>query len=252
MVYVRLVVFGFVFSIIGYVHVLSATLQPSYEQPMQEFHELVEANEELSLKEWTVRLRQEQVDSSMKNKDDFIAFVSQLASDDWEESFVSTEGSEWKAHYTYVQPNGLIESLQFFAYPTPNNKALTYLVTYQVLGTNGSVIESNIVNELVELRTEQLSLQDATAYVQFQANDRSGSSDIKANAKKWIQQLGANEVEALIEEGFVSYSAFHSEWESHIETAGTKMNIQLAIRENERLGAGTTVTIGTPIITTEY
>jgi hypothetical protein len=248
----RLVVLGLVFSIIGYAHVQGANDVETYQQPLQEFYQLVKNNEKMKLNEWRIRLREERVHSNMIDQGDFIDFVSEWEDNGWEQKSISTEGTEWKATFTYAQPNGTTESLQFFAYPTPAQIGLTHLITYEVLGTNGSVIESNIIGELVEERIHELELHDATTYIQIQASDKSKTTEIEKTAQKLIQELGAKPVEALKENLFVSYSAYNPDWTSYLETNGNKMNVQVAIRENQRMGAGTTVTIGTPIITTEY
>ncbi|GAE33645.1 YwmB family TATA-box binding protein [Halalkalibacter akibai] len=225
----------------------------SYQQPLNEFYQLVLNNEEMKLNEWRIRLREERLNSTLTNEDAFVSYVSEWKESGWEQKALITDGTEWKAHFTYDRPDGITESIQFFAYPTPNMKnGLSQLITYEVLGTNGSVVESNIVDELVEERSRDLELHDATTYVQIQVSDRSNMNDIEKKATKWIQQLSAEPVEALKEDSFVSYSAYNPDWNSFIETNGQRMNIQVAIRENQRLGAGTTVTIGTPIITTEY
>ena len=248
----RLIVFGLVFSIIGYAHVQGANDVPTYQQPLNDFYQLVQNNEDMKLNEWRIRLRDERVQAKVSTIEDFMDQVASFERLDWENTSLSTEGSEWKAHFTYVGPNGLTESLQFFAYPTPNQSRSTHLVTYEVFGTNESVIESNIVDELVEERIHELQMDRPTTYVQIQAKDRSSSTDIEKRAKAWIQHLGAETVEALKEEWFVSYSAYNPDWTPYIETNGTRMNIQVAVRGNQGMGAGTTVTIGTPIITTEY
>ncbi|WP_227937049.1 YwmB family TATA-box binding protein [Alkalihalobacillus deserti] len=248
----RIVVFGLVFSIVGYAHVQGANDVPTYQQPLYEFYQLVEKSEDMKLNEWRIRLRDERVHAKVSTKKDFINFASSFEKNGWGKMSLTTEGTEWKAHFTYVRPSGITESLQFFVYPTPSQNGSTHLVTYEVFGTNGSVIESNIVDELVEERIHELDMEDSTTYVQIQANDRSTSKDIEKRAQAWIHQLGAETVEALKEESFVSYSAYNPDWTPYIETNGTRMNIQVAIREKQGMGTGTTLTIGTPIITTEY
>ncbi|MDC3411802.1 YwmB family TATA-box binding protein [Terrihalobacillus insolitus] len=54
----------------------------------------------------------------------------------------------------------------------------------------------------------------------------------------------------LDENGFHVQSGYTQKWESSIPYENNQMNVQVAIREG--LGGKTTITIGTPIITSEY
>lgn len=58
-------------------------------------------------------------------------------------------------------------------------------------------------------------------------------------------------MESLNEQRFVSISGFTNDWDHSIKTKNGKMNIQISLR-SAGMGERTTVTVGTPIITTEY
>ncbi|MBY6037315.1 YwmB family TATA-box binding protein [Fictibacillus nanhaiensis] len=76
--------------------------------------------------------------------------------------------------------------------------------------------------------------------------------DLYSQANELVQAFSAVSVEELREETFVSLSAYNEQWEQAIYTGQQhKMNLQVALR-TEGLGSKTTVTIGTPIITSEY
>lgn len=69
-------------------------------------------------------------------------------------------------------------------------------------------------------------------------------------ARKLLHSFSAQPIEQLKEETFVSLSAYTDEWKQSIETRSDPMNLQVALRS---LGdSAAQVTIGTPIITTEY
>ncbi|HET7521784.1 MAG TPA: YwmB family TATA-box binding protein [Bacillales bacterium] len=70
-------------------------------------------------------------------------------------------------------------------------------------------------------------------------------------AQKLLRSFAAEPVEQLKEKTFVSLSAYTEQWKQSIQTKNHPMNLQVALRS---LGTGSaaTVTIGTPIITTEY
>jgi hypothetical protein len=76
--------------------------------------------------------------------------------------------------------------------------------------------------------------------------------DLYSQANELVQAFSGTSVEELKEETFVSLSAYTEQWEQAIYTGHqNKMNLQVALR-SEGLGSKTTVTIGTPIITSEY
>ncbi|MCM3718353.1 YwmB family TATA-box binding protein [Fictibacillus phosphorivorans] len=76
--------------------------------------------------------------------------------------------------------------------------------------------------------------------------------DLYSQANELVQAFSGVPVEELKEETFVSLSAYTEQWEQAIYTGHqNKMNLQVALR-SEGLGSKTTVTIGTPIITSEY
>jgi TATA-box binding len=76
--------------------------------------------------------------------------------------------------------------------------------------------------------------------------------DLYSQANELVQAFSGVPVEELKEETFVSLSAYTEQWEQAIYTGHqNKMNLQVALR-TEGLGSKTTVTIGTPIITSEY
>jgi TATA-box binding len=76
--------------------------------------------------------------------------------------------------------------------------------------------------------------------------------DLYSQANELVNAFSGVSVEELKEETFVSLSAYTEQWEQAIYTGHQhKMNLQVALR-TEGLGSETTVTIGTPIITSEY
>ncbi|NPC94440.1 YwmB family TATA-box binding protein [Bacillus sp. WMMC1349] len=73
---------------------------------------------------------------------------------------------------------------------------------------------------------------------------------LQKKANDLINEFKGKLVEKLIEPNFVSISAYTNEWRS-IKTENQQMNLQISLR-NAGMGEKLTVTVGTPIITTEY
>lgn len=70
-------------------------------------------------------------------------------------------------------------------------------------------------------------------------------------ARDLLHLFHADPVEGVREKTFVSLSAYTDDWEASIPTNNKRMNLQVALRLAPD-GNGATVTIGTPIITSEY
>lgn len=66
-----------------------------------------------------------------------------------------------------------------------------------------------------------------------------------------LQSLQANQVESLEEDEFFSISAYSSLFSQDLKLAEQSMNVQIGLRQKP-MEAGTTIVVGTPIITIEY
>ncbi|WP_404359677.1 YwmB family TATA-box binding protein (plasmid) [Cytobacillus firmus] len=71
-------------------------------------------------------------------------------------------------------------------------------------------------------------------------------------ANNILEKLSAQPVEQLVEENFVSVSAYKNSWENFLPTRNNeKMNLQLGLRNNQE-DKLISIIIGSPIITIEY
>lgn len=76
--------------------------------------------------------------------------------------------------------------------------------------------------------------------------------ELTKRAKGLVSAFSAKEVESLEEANFVSFSALSSKWNYSLNLNNqNKMNLQIAMRVNSKNDT-LNVTVGTPIITTEY
>ncbi|PRX77121.1 TATA-box binding protein [Bacillus sp. V-88] len=76
--------------------------------------------------------------------------------------------------------------------------------------------------------------------------------DMEESAKQILNDFQANYVEGLNEDEFLSISAYNSNWQSRIPSKNDKnLNLQLGFRYDSGLNK-TNITIGSPIIVTEY
>ncbi|MDQ7725741.1 YwmB family TATA-box binding protein [Bacillus halotolerans] len=74
---------------------------------------------------------------------------------------------------------------------------------------------------------------------------------LQKKANQLLNEFQARSVEHVVEPSFVSISAYTDEWKESIMTSEHKMNLQIALR-SAGMGGKHIVTVGTPIVTTEY
>ncbi|HWO98815.1 MAG TPA: YwmB family TATA-box binding protein, partial [Bacillus sp. (in: firmicutes)] len=69
--------------------------------------------------------------------------------------------------------------------------------------------------------------------------------------RQLLNEFRAEPRESLVEESFVSMSAYTEMWEEALPTEQHRMNLQIGMRKMG-MGGETTLVVGTPIITSEY
>ncbi|MDQ0207028.1 YwmB family TATA-box binding protein [Alkalicoccobacillus murimartini] len=221
-------------------------------QPIETILELVKSDE-LALKEWQLLARDVQgtVDSQQLFQEHVHKLRDQL--EGWDQTYLDTSATEWTAEFHLTSAGGVKESLRLMAYPENSSHTLTY--SYKMSGTSAEDWLRYDLADQLKSRLLLFTMDTASLYTQVQSIQdapitKSGS--LLDQAYTYMDVLNATEVEALTEETFVSVSAYTNVWKDQLNTGGKPMNVQIALRSDSALGDGTTVTIGTPIITTEY
>lgn len=169
---------------------------------------------------------------------------------EWQESEQENNGHQKMRGQRKHESLPFVEHWTITTYPSRNNHHL-YLI-YEIKGTNSPNIEKEELFAFVKKRENDLFQQKQEWFSMAKGVSKHISEDLVDEGEKLMSLLSANKVEALKEETFVSISAYNEKWVQSLETNGKQMNVQIALRQGSRLGSFTTVTIGTPIITTEY
>ncbi|WP_270180360.1 YwmB family TATA-box binding protein [Alkalihalobacillus sp. CinArs1] len=145
---------------------------------------------------------------------------------------------------------GIKDTVTLITYPE-NDRNSSYLI-YNMEVSGFHQEEWRTAYEHFTSQKSQFFHEDAPVFTCFK-----GVKDDKMNivlykeADKLLNDFEASKVEEVNEETFVSLSAYHKKWKETITTNNQRMNLQIALRDTG-MGGATTVTIGTPIITTEY
>ncbi|WP_079506354.1 YwmB family TATA-box binding protein [Mesobacillus jeotgali] len=132
-----------------------------------------------------------------------------------------------------------------------NGQVHTY-VMYEVRGQLWNKNTETFLNQSLPGRIFDIFRGNATTFscVEGEINDKIKSA-LPVYKSKLLKAFNAREVEGLAEESFISSSAVSPMFDKSLSNEHD-MNMQLGLRKTERLGAKTTLVVGTPIITIEY
>ncbi|KIY20725.1 YwmB family TATA-box binding protein [Mesobacillus subterraneus] len=146
--------------------------------------------------------------------------------------------------------SGILEKIKLVS--TDTKGPLQTYVLYEVRGQSWNDNTENFLNENLPGRIVDIFRGKATIFscVKGEINDKIKSA-LPVYKNKLLKAFNAREVEGLAEEAFISTSAVSPLFDKKLSNEHD-MNMQLGLRKTERLGAKTTVVVGTPIITIEY
>ncbi len=211
-------------------------------------------NSDIRIEEWRLHTRGQL--KSYNYEDEFVQEVEQLIeklnSFDWKMSKDFQDEGLYMTG-TYTHPNlPLEETLSIYSYPSRQHSYLMYVSYEMVAKPENNYLYDWITAERTWNKTvEAIFHKQPIVYTQVTGKDAS-KTDLYERALNFVEQLGAKRVEQLKETNFVSVTAYNDEWRNKLVSRGEDFNLQIGIRQEPILGLDTTVTIGTPIITTEY
>lgn len=235
---------------------LSSRGEATEEVPLAELSKITEVMDKqgIEMSNWTIYTREHL--NSWENLDaskDELALIQNKTTDFKWESELTSDYHEQKKTIATKEHLGLeiTETLTYITFPQ-NNKFYSYLI-YEVQGKNYSEDMNQVLSPIILSRLEDLFLTNTKIFTCTTGNGNGklnfGLEELTNNI---LAQFSAQKIEYLKEETFISVSAYTNIWDNSITTNEKKMNLQIAIRANQRLGGRTTITIGTPIILTEY
>ncbi|UYZ21860.1 YwmB family TATA-box binding protein [Mesobacillus jeotgali] len=135
---------------------------------------------------------------------------------------------------------------------TDTNGPIQTYVMYEVRGRYWNKNTETFLNKNLPGRIFDIFRGNATTFscIEGEFNDKIKSA-LPVYKSKLLKAFKAEEVEGLEEETFISTSAVSPLFDKSLSNEH-EMNMQLGLRKTERLGAKTTLVVGTPIITIEY
>jgi hypothetical protein len=135
---------------------------------------------------------------------------------------------------------------------TDTNGPIHTYVMYEVRGQHWNKNTETFLNKNLPGRIFDIFRGNATTFscIEGEINDKIKSA-LPVYKTKLLKAFQAEEVEGLEEESFISTSVVSPLFDSSLSN-DHEMNMQLGLRKTDRLGAKTTLVVGTPIITIEY
>ena len=135
---------------------------------------------------------------------------------------------------------------------TDTNGPIHTYVMYEVRGQHWNKNTETFLNKNLPGRIFDNFRGNATTFscIEGEINDKIKSA-LPVYKTKLLKAFQAEEVEGLEEDSFISTSAVSPLFDNSLSN-DHEMNMQLGLRKTDRLGAKTTLVVGTPIITIEY
>lgn len=149
-----------------------------------------------------------------------------------------------------LESSGIQEKIKIVSTDT-NGPVHTY-VMYEVRGQQWNKNTETFLNKNLPGRLFDIFRGNATTFscIEGEINDKIKSA-LPVYKTKLLKAFQAEEVEGLEEDSFISTSAVSPLFDNSLSN-DHEMNMQLGLRKTDRLGAKTTLVVGTPIITIEY
>jgi len=205
--------------------------------------------EKVTLESWSVYARENS--KTLNNLSSYYTKVRALENHNKDMQWTSINGNkDEQLKVTGVRSNKRYqEAINCFAYPYKDGYR-TYLI-YEVNGKSWNEKKWGTIHSKINKQLSKLFQRRDGKIFTLVSGKIDGTMDVSMNqkAKRFLADLHATEIEKDKDKTFVSLSAYTKYWKDLIQTNGNKMNLQIGIRKT---GEETAVTLGTPIITTEY
>ncbi|UFT98934.1 YwmB family TATA-box binding protein [Radiobacillus kanasensis] len=220
---------------------LKSAASTSHLSELEDMIEIVQA-EELGIQKWEVLMKE-----SLSRVD--YQQTLQMLQTELSSFAYSVEEEEKAIKYIWSNPHKAHQGTERFIMLVPKEQKHDIQMTYVVSGTDWkkstNTYYSNIMDNMLNVVfSEKMSKYTCLTTL---------SSD-KINSDYFFdilkEKLKVQPLENMKENDFEVLSGYTPHWNSSIPITDGPMNVQVAARTG--LGGKTTITIGTPIITTEY
>ncbi|PLR94496.1 YwmB family TATA-box binding protein [Bacillus sp. T33-2] len=205
-------------------------------------------DENIIINEWSLHARENL--ETVKTRQDIMDLIKELKGEFPSWNWTLSDHTEHLTATAKSAKAGHQETVTIMTAGT-NDQLHAYLM-YEVRGQSWNSDSDAFINNVLSGRLFDIFRENTTIYscIKGEFSDKMEKA-LPFYVKKLLNDFNAKEIEALKEDSFISVSAFSPRIAASLAN-GQKMNLQLGLRTNERLGAKTTIVVGTPIITIEY
>lgn len=204
--------------------------------------------ENIDISGWSLHAREKIETSKLEDVQKYVQTLK-TKFPDWTWQVTSTS-DKWEATAKKASSQGFQENIQILSTLTMENPQ-TYII-YEVQGRNFTEKTEQFIKEDLKGTFSDIFRENTTIFscIKGEFNDKM-NTNLPFTVNRILDLFEAKEMESIEEENFVSTSAYSPLFADGLTTNDKEMNLQLGIR-TERLGAQTTLVVGTPIITIEY
>ncbi|MFG6119479.1 YwmB family TATA-box binding protein [Thalassobacillus sp. B23F22_16] len=151
--------------------------------------------------------------------------------------------------YSMTNPQKKEGIVETFIVIVPREKSNHIELIYKITGTSWGEASEHYLTNYFFVKKGRIFTENVAIFSCAKA-EFNGIIDDVLVYQKLRQALDIKTIESINETDFTSISGYTPEWEQTIPLPEGAMNVQFAVRKG--LGAKTSITVGTPIITSEY
>jgi hypothetical protein len=237
------------FGIIGFI-VLQAGNKTTVADAEQEIQTLASVlqNENILITGWSLYARESL--ENVSDQEDVKGLVQDLKAKLPNWTWTLGNDSNHGEIIAEIKSSGLHEKIKIIS--TDINGQIHTYIMYEVRGQSWNKNTEAFLNKNLPSRIFDIFRGNARIFscIEGEINDKIKSA-LPVYKSKLLKAFNAKEVEGLEEDSFLSVSAFSPLFDNSLSSEHD-MNMQLGLRKTDRLGAKTTLVVGTPIITIEY
>lgn len=238
-----------IFGIIGFI-VLQGGNKTTVADAQQEIVTLASVfqNENILVTGWSLYARESL--ESIRDQEDVSDLVKDLQAKLPNWKWTSSNDSNHGEIIATSESSRLQEKIKIIS--TDINGQVNSYILYEVRGQSWNKDTLAFLNNNLPGRIFDIFRGNARTFscIEGEINDKINSA-LPVYKSELLKAFNAKEIEGLEEDSFISVSAFSPLFDKSLSSEHD-MNMQLGLRKTDRLGAKTTLVVGTPIITIEY
>ncbi|WP_332695824.1 YwmB family TATA-box binding protein [Halalkalibacter lacteus] len=204
----------------------------------------VAENKDMLIKSWSAYSKQENI--IVRNSNEVENMIENIKKEN--PRFKWVKENVQNAHYRKVvgtrpsEDNNLDERIVFTSYEDAGKQVIS--ITHQINGEKWNSESRAVVSEKMQ--------SDSTYFTVRGTMNEAKNDELQSVATDLVAAFSGEVKEGLTESDFVSISAYNQKWDLGIAVnQEDNINLQIGVRNSGQTDS-VNVTIGTPIITTEY